>query len=108
MPFTSTTAKFSDLVDQLIKLMNSFIPLLIGVAIIFFFIGLIRYIYKSGDAKGRAAGRDNIIWGLIGLFIIFTLWGILRFLQIAFFPNTVGQINDLGNPRFPTTQNPTA
>lgn len=82
----SSSATFSDLVKSLIGLMNAIIPTLIGFAIVFFFIGLIRYIYNAGDAKGRSSGRTAIIWGLIGLFVIFSLWGVLHFLEVAFFP----------------------
>lgn len=72
-------------INNLIGIVNSLLPILGGLAVVFFFWGLIRYIYNSGDAGGRSEGRDAIIWGLVGLFIIFTLWGILTFLQETFF-----------------------
>ena len=103
-----TSLTFSTLVDQIINLMNSLIPLLVGFAIIFFFIGIIRYIYKSGDAKGRAGGRSTIIWSLIGLFVIFALWGILQLMQGAFF-GASSNYNDTGAPNMPVPpSNPTA
>ena len=79
----NSSMTLSSLVTALIGLMNSFIPVLVGGAIIFFFVGLIRYIYSAGDAKGRTNGRATIIWGLIGMFVIFSLWGILHFMQVA-------------------------
>jgi hypothetical protein len=75
---------FATAVRSLVGLFNQIIPVLAGLAILFFFWGLIRYIYKAGDSKGRAAGRDAIIWGLVGLFIIFSLYGILNFLSYNF------------------------
>ncbi len=83
----STTLTFCGFIKSLIALMNAIIPVLVIFAIAFFFIGLIRYIYNAGDAKGRSSGRTAIIWGLIGLFVIFSLWGILQFLTTAFFPS---------------------
>jgi hypothetical protein len=75
---------FKDVVARLIDLMNSLIWPLIGIAVIFFFYGLIRYIYDAGNAKGHARGRDIIVWSLIGLFVIFSLWGFIRLLQDTF------------------------
>jgi hypothetical protein len=77
---SGTSATLSSMERNIVGIMNSLIPVLAASAIVFFFYGLIRYIYHSGDAKGRATGRSAIIWGLIGLFVIFALYGILNFL----------------------------
>ncbi|MCX6820158.1 MAG: hypothetical protein NT019_02670 [Candidatus Adlerbacteria bacterium] len=83
MQFTPTTTSFKDLVNIIISYINLIVPIVGGLAIIFFFVGLVRYIYYAGDAKGRTAGRDNIIWGLVAMFVIFTLSGILQLLKSA-------------------------
>ncbi len=67
----------------------SFIDLIIGVlaplALVIFFWGLVRYIYKSDDEGERARGRETILWSLVAIFILFSVWGILALLNIAFF-----------------------
>ena len=78
-----TSLTFRDLVLNLVSNVNVVMPLLAGIAVVFFFIGLIRFIYKAGDAKGRKTGRDAIVWGLVGIFVIFSLWGIIRAAQFA-------------------------
>lgn len=90
-PILTSGDTFKDVVVRLLGYMNLLVWPLIGLAIVFFFWGLIRYIYKSGDAKGRALGRQTIIWGLIGLFVLFTLWGLVRLLQSAVFLGSPAQ-----------------
>lgn len=83
----TTNATFADVVGTIVGLINLAMPVLAGLVIVIFFIGLIRFIYKAGDAKGRAGGRFAIIWGLIGIFVVFSLWGIIAVLQEAFLPS---------------------
>lgn len=58
-------------------MINMLIPILISLAIVVFFWGLIRYV--RGQGKDHALGRNTMIAGLISLFVMVTLWGILAF-----------------------------
>jgi len=68
--------------------MNMLVSVLAALALVVFFIGLVRYVRDSGDAKGHVEGRERIIWSLIALFILFSIWGILNVLGVAFFGST--------------------
>ncbi len=57
------------------------IPILIGVAVIVFFYGLVRYIMSSGE--GHKEGRNIMLAGIISLFIMVSIWGIIFFAQEA-------------------------
>ncbi len=100
-------ATLRTLILSIVDIINRIFPILLSLAVVFFFIGLIRYITKATDTKARALGRDTIIWSLTGLFIIVTLWGVLSLIQSAFFPAPASpNYNDLGNPLFaPPTMN---
>jgi hypothetical protein len=65
-------------------LLNRVIPVLIALALVVFFWGLVQYI-RSGKAAG---GKDIMIAGLVGLFIMVSVWGIIRIAQ-----NTLGVSN---------------
>ncbi len=72
------------------NIMDILIPMLITLALIYFIIGVIKYIIsKDADAKGEA--RNTVVRGIIGLFIIVSIWGIVGIIQDTF------QIPD-GNP----------
>ena len=65
------------LVGTLIGLINTIIPVLVGIAMLIFFFGLGRYVYESSDAHGHTQGKELIVWGLIAMFVLVSVWGIL-------------------------------
>lgn len=75
---------FKTLVANLIGLINYIVPVLIAAALAIFFWGLVRMIYRAGDAKGIGVDRQLMTWGLVGLFVMVSVWGIVRVLQEAF------------------------
>ena len=74
----------ANLVGVLIGLVNNIIPVLVTIAVAFFIAGGIRFIYKSGDARGHGADKTILAWGLIALFILVSVWGILALLRQYF------------------------
>lgn len=72
---------FGDVVAYVISLIDITIPVLATLALVLFFVGVVRYIAKSGDAHGKTEERQIILWGLVALFVIFSIWGILRVLN---------------------------
>lgn len=73
-----TGPTLASLISQVISLVNLLIPLLAGIALVTFFLGIIRYIWAAGDSHAKANGREIIIWGLVALFVIFSIWGIIN------------------------------
>lgn len=72
------------LVSVLIGFINIVIPVVSSMALAFFLWGAARFIYRSGDSEGHGHDRDMLTWGLVALFVLFSLWGIIAFLQNAF------------------------
>ncbi len=76
---------FQEVIGALGKLLNYGIGVLVGVAVLVFFIGLVKFIFKlGGDAKAVEEGRNMMIWGILGLFIMIAIWGIIAFFQKSF------------------------
>lgn len=87
--FSGCSAKPSDfrcLVASLLHIVNRLIPFLFLVALVFFFWGLAKFILLtgSGNAKAISSGKQLMIWGIISLFVISSLWGIISFLTDSF------------------------
>ncbi|MBP9710864.1 MAG: hypothetical protein KBD50_01190 [Candidatus Pacebacteria bacterium] len=85
--------KLSELVNQIVDLINSAIPVVVGVALLFYFLAIIRYISKAGDAGGKSEEKKTLLWGLIGLFVIFSIWGILNLFENMLFGCTVSGLH---------------
>ena len=67
------------LVASVGEILNALIPILIVVAIIVFFWGLVKYVSSQG--KDHAQGRNIMIAGILALFVMVSVWGIVRLVQ---------------------------
>ena len=74
---------FSNLVSDILKMFDIALPVLVALALVLFMVGVVKYIYSEGEHKNR----DLIVWSLIALFIMVSIWGILRLL-LASLPGT--------------------
>lgn len=61
-----------------VQIINPIILLLSAVAFVVFVWGLFQFIRKAGDETARTEGKQAILWGLIGLVIIFGAYGIIN------------------------------
>jgi hypothetical protein len=61
----------TDIVQTIIdRIILPFIELLLAVATLIFFWGVIEYIAQGDNEEGRSTGRRHMIWGIIGLVIM--------------------------------------
>ncbi|MFH1472845.1 MAG: pilin [bacterium] len=87
------------------------ITLVVGLSLLVFFWGLAKYVFKSGNADNQEEGRNLMLWGVITLFVMMSVWGIVYFFQRSFglvAPNNiVDPTEPLGppNPLFPEDPN---
>ena len=54
--------------------------LVISLTFIYFFWGVGQSILHSGDQKAREEGKQKMIWGVIALFLVITIYGVLYFI----------------------------
>ncbi|MFA6257004.1 MAG: hypothetical protein WCT29_01715 [Candidatus Paceibacterota bacterium] len=65
------------------SLLNSVIPVLIALGVVYFLWGIIRYVIADGE-EAKSKGRDQIIYGLIGFAVIIGLWGLVNIVVTTF------------------------
>ncbi len=51
-----------------------------ALALLVFFFGLVKFLMKAGDEKAVAEGKRLMIWGTIALFVMVSIWGLVRFI----------------------------
>lgn len=73
----------ANLIGAIARLVGALVPVLITLALVVFFFGLVRYLLKAGGADGTKNNRDLMIWGLVTLFVMVSVWGIVRLAQDA-------------------------
>lgn len=59
------------------RLIDIALPIVVALALLAFFWGLVKFIFGGDDAKKE--GQSLMIWGLVALFIMVSVWGIIRF-----------------------------
>ncbi|MEK7461778.1 MAG: hypothetical protein AAB586_01775 [Patescibacteria group bacterium] len=73
-----------DLITSVGGLLNPLIVVLVAAALLVFFWGLVKFIFRvGGDENAVEGGKRLMIWGLIALFVMISVWGIIRFMQNA-------------------------
>lgn len=95
--FACNTISFESLLDILIWLKcvigAAIIPLLFTIAFLLFLWGMIKYIRGSDDVKKREESKKFIYWGIIGLTVMVSVWGIVKIVNSTFgFGNTVPEL----------------
>jgi len=73
MEITAVLGKIGDI-------LNVLIPLLVTLGVVYFIWGVIKYV-TAKDEDGQKEGRTTIISGIIGLFVIVAVWGLVGILQ---------------------------
>ncbi len=68
-------------------------PVVVALALLYFFWGLAKFILHADDETEREKGKKIMVWGIIALFVILTIWGIIALLQNTFISNTRSGIN---------------
>ena len=79
-----------DLISYIGGLVSDATPIVAGLALLVFFWGLVKFIYAAGNEEKRKAGKQVMLWGLIALFVMLALWGILRFLSRSILDSGLG------------------
>ena len=78
MTLTGLLAKISNVI------INPLVILGFVVATIVFFYGIIKFISNADDDASRKQGKDSIVYGVIGLVVMFSVFGILHFVLKTF------------------------
>ena len=75
-------ANFVGKVDRLI--INPLIILMFATALLYFLYGTTQFIMNAGKPEEREVGKRHIIWGLVGMLIMFGVFVILRIIMTTF------------------------
>lgn len=65
-------------------LLNLLVPILITIALLYFIWGLATYIQAHGSSVDMAKGRDMMIWGVLAMFAIISIWGLVAIVGRTF------------------------
>lgn len=87
VPFVSN-AEFGTIrtfIERLIELITLTLPIIGALTLLFVLWNGVKTIAVSGDAKGREEMRSALVWGVLILFVMMSVWGIVAILRNTFF-----------------------
>jgi hypothetical protein len=74
-------------------LSRTVVPLLFALAVVAFLWGVVQYYLNPGNEEKRKKGKDFIVGGLIALFVMTAMWGIVTIFTTTFqVTNTMPQL----------------
>ena len=65
-------------------ILNPIIILAFGVAFLIFMWGIVQFILKETADENREEGKRKIFWGLFGMFIMFSVYGLINLILGTF------------------------
>jgi ABC-type thiamin/hydroxymethylpyrimidine transport system permease subunit len=78
MSISGLLFKINDLI------LNPIIKLAFAVAFLVFFYGVFQFISQETGDKGREEGKKKIMYGLFGMFIMFSAYGLINLILQTF------------------------
>ena len=80
----ATNNNFTQLLAAVGNLASRAIGILVVIALAVFFWGLVKYLFKLGGEEGSKNGKDLMIYGIVALFVMVSIWGIINFIANFF------------------------
>lgn len=92
-PAIALAADLDSVLDTMGSLIGTATPIVVALALLFFFYGLAKYILNSSDEEKKDEGKSIMIWGIIALFIMVSVWGLVNILANTFEVNNNSTID---------------
>lgn len=79
---------FAGLVRLIVGYINLIIPILVSLTVLVFLYNLMKYVWTAGDSKYHKESIGYIGWSLLGMLVLFGVWGILSVISMTLFGTT--------------------
>lgn len=77
LPHSASAQSVREVIGRLQVALDALMPFLVGLALVFFIIGVLKYIMAQDNESGRTAARQMMVNGIIALFVIVSVWGLV-------------------------------
>jgi len=72
------------------EIITPLIWFLFVLGLLYFLYGVFELVRNTDNEDARATGRQHIIWGLVGMFIMVAFWGIMNLICRTIGANCTG------------------
>ena len=93
LPLFAFALTLEDTTKTVAKIIGAIVPIIGALLLIYFFWGIAQYISAGGDDEKRTAARNMMIYAVIGMFVAFSIFGLVRLIG-----NSVGTTDNSSLP----------
>jgi uncharacterized membrane protein YuzA (DUF378 family) len=72
------------LIDTLVSFFTAATFIIIAAAVVYVIWHAFQFVMAGGDEEKRKAGQNGIIYGVIGIAVMVSVWGLVTFLTSSF------------------------
>jgi len=83
MASAQTLFNVETLLRSIGRLVDLALPIVVAIALLGFFWGLAKFIFAAGNEVDSEQGKKLMIWSLVALFVMVSVWGLVRFIGNA-------------------------
>ncbi len=80
---------FGALVTQLTSYIKLLVPFIISLALLVFLWGIFKMVFAGGSEVDVKEGTKFMTWGIVSLFVMVSVWGLVAILTKTFFNDNV-------------------
>jgi hypothetical protein len=85
----AAVSNFGALVTQLTNYIKLLIPFIIALALLVFLWGIFKLVFAGGSEVDVKEGTKFMTWGIVSLFVMVSVWGLVAILTKTFFNDNV-------------------
>lgn len=78
LPYVAAAQDVDSLLYKIKNTLNTVIMLLFVLVTLYFIWGVVKYVSAAGDEAKLKAGKQHMIWGIIGMAVMAGAWGIVN------------------------------
>jgi len=82
LPVVALAQNIGTVLQTVSNLFGYLVPILISLAVLWFFWGLVEYLRGGGEEKEK--GKQTMIYGVIALFVMVSVWGLVGLIGNTF------------------------
>ena len=86
------TQSINGILDNFKGTLNKVVVVIFALATVVFGWGVVQYISAGGDEEKIKVGKQHMIWGVIGMAVMFGVWGLVKILAGYFGITSGGSI----------------
>jgi hypothetical protein len=79
----TTTGGLGGVICKISDLFSAILPVLVAFGVVYFVWGMVQYFIADGE-EAKKTGKDRIIYGIVGLAVIISIWGLVNIVVVTF------------------------